>query len=101
MLPAKRCRRLVLSNRAHCGGIAGLLITTAYRDQLKDKHRSSKGGFGISGHRHSKTAHVLCLVNGLRSMLDYGCGQGYLKAALPEERHYEVFEYDPAIKGKD
>jgi hypothetical protein len=33
-----------------------------------------------------------------RQVLDYGCGKGTLAASISD---YEVWEYDPAIEGKD
>ena len=77
-----------------------MLISEAYRAQLAEKHRKS-ATFGNSGADWAAFAHDMCLANGLRSVLDYGCGQGTLLLALPEKRHYTVAEYDPAIPGKD
>lgn len=40
--------------------------------------------------------------NGCKTVLDYGCGKGTLKAALKEMApELSVLEFDPAIDGKD
>jgi uncharacterized Rossmann fold enzyme len=58
--------------------------------------------YGMNGGRHAPI--VLSLVetlkkaspHGIPSVLDYGCGKGGLGRALP----FPIFEYDPAIPGK-
>jgi cyclopropane fatty-acyl-phospholipid synthase-like methyltransferase len=52
--------------------------------------------YGVGGGKHAPT--VLKLAdNGTRSVLDYGCGKGYLAKAIS----FPIWEYDPAIPGKD
>jgi len=53
--------------------------------------------YGVGGSKHVDV--VIQLSNGLntRSILDYGCGRGYLGKALP----FPIWEYDPIIPGKD
>lgn len=72
------------------------LITPAYRElnkQLHDTHPT----YGTSGVKHIAT--VLKLAEGIntKSVLDYGCGKGLLGKGLP----FPIWEYDPAIEGKD
>jgi hypothetical protein len=72
-----------------------MLISPDYLELQKKLH--ADGRYGISSGRwvdlvRRLKAHEQCL-----SILDYGCGQGRLKAALDEG----VREYDPAIMGKD
>lgn len=53
--------------------------------------------YGREGKRHKDV--VLKLVETLKttSVLDYGCGKGALAAAMP----FPIWEYDPAVSGKD
>lgn len=54
--------------------------------------------YGVGG---SKYADVVIKIKEeapqIQSVLDYGCGKGFLQKALP----FAIFEYDPAIPGKD
>lgn len=78
------------------------LISDTMRDLNQKLHRSTPQ-YGAGGSKHADT--VLKLVehlkakseHGLPSVLDYGCGKGTLAGALP----FPIFEYDPAIPGKD
>lgn len=75
-----------------------MLITNGYIDQnrLLHKHRAD---YGIIGARWVKSATDLCKEHGWTTVLDYGCGKGTFARAAPEWMH--VFEYDPAIEGKE
>lgn len=69
-------------------------ITDEYRALNAELHERVPT-YGTGGHRWA--SYVRDLANG-GSVLDYGCGKGTLKAALPG---LDVREYDPAIPGKD
>lgn len=76
------------------------LITQEYRELNRRLH-SDNLAYGVGGGKHAKT--VLKLYESLLkstaspSVLDYGCGKGYLAKAIP----FPIWEYDPAIPGKD
>jgi len=72
------------------------LISAEYRDMNAALHRS-RLDYGVGGGRHAPA--ILALAESLKttSILDYGCGKGYLARALP----FPIWEYDPAIPGKD
>lgn len=64
--------------------------------QLNSKLHTDNLAYGVGGGKHAST--VIKLANNLKttSVLDYGCGKGYLAKALP----FPIWEYDPAIEGK-
>lgn len=76
------------------------LISAGYRE-LNSKLHVDNLAYGVGGGRHAPT--VLKLVKSLQkevefvSVLDFGCGKGYLAKELP----FPIAEYDPAIPGKD
>ena len=72
------------------------LITADYRELNRQLHVSNPL-YGTSGVKHIET--VLKLAEGIKtqSILDYGCGKGLLAKGLP----FPIWEYDPAIEGKD
>lgn len=70
-----------------------MLITDDYRRQNAELHR--KGRFGGSGHKNAAAVRAFARDLGCSTILDYGCGQGTLKDALPE---FQIAEYDPAIE---
>jgi len=53
--------------------------------------------YGVGGGRHAGVVLNLSKALATTSILDYGCGKGYLAKALP----FPIWEYDPAIPGKD
>lgn len=71
------------------------LITAEYRELNARLHREELA-YGVGGGKHAAT--VLRLAESLKtsSILDYGCGKGYLGKAIP----FPIWEYDPAIPGK-
>lgn len=77
-----------------------MLITEAYRAQNAAMH-VGKPMYGTGGSRHADTVAELARRFSVRSILDYGCGKGTLKHALPEDIAPLVREYDPAIPGKN
>lgn len=76
-----------------------MLISPEY--QAVNRYMLAHKNYGISGHVWAPKVHELAQGIEARSLLDYGCGQGSLAAALPAERRYAVNEYDPGIPGKD
>ena len=76
-----------------------MLISENYREMNKQLHETRED-YG-AGHATAKwIPQILELVAAVQahSILDYGCGKGALKRALPA---MVVTEYDPAIPGKD
>lgn len=76
------------------------LITPEYRELNARLHRENLA-YGVGGGRHAPL--VTRLAAGIKSaegtapsVLDYGCGKGYLAKALP----FAIHEYDPAIAEK-
>jgi len=72
------------------------LITASYRELNKQLHESNPL-YGSSGIKHIETVTKLAESIGTKSVLDYGCGKGLLGKGLP----FPIWEYDPAIEGKD
>jgi uncharacterized Rossmann fold enzyme len=73
-----------------------LVITPGYRDLNRQLHHQNIA-YGVGGGKHADTVTKLITATGAQSVLDYGCGKGYLAKALP----FPIWEYDPAIPGKD
>jgi 2-polyprenyl-3-methyl-5-hydroxy-6-metoxy-1,4-benzoquinol methylase len=71
------------------------LISTTYASLNTQLHRDNLA-YGVGGGRHKDV--VMKLVNQFKtqSVLDYGCGKGYLAKALD----FPIWEYDPAIPDK-
>lgn len=72
------------------------LISAEMRELNARLHRENLA-FGVGGGKHADTVLKLSKDLGTTSILDYGCGKGYLGKALP----FPIWEYDPAIPGKD
>lgn len=78
------------------------LISNEFRELNSQLHRE-KLEYGVGGGKYADA--VIGLVKTLKkkgdilipSVLDYGCGKGYLAKKLP----FPIWEYDPAISGKD
>jgi hypothetical protein len=80
------------------------LITAEFRELNARLHRENLA-YGVGGDKEAPT--VIKLAATLKqagttdghqpSVLDYGCGKGYLAKNLP----FPIWEYDPAIPGKD
>ena len=73
------------------------LISAAYVAQNAQLHRENLA-YGVGGGRHAETVKrlVATITPKLQSVLDYGCGKGYLAKALP----FPIWEYDPAFPDK-
>lgn len=76
------------------------LISADYRDLNARLHHDNLA-YGVGGGKHADT--VTKLVATLKtagappSVLDYGCGKSFLSKALS----FPIYEYDPAMPGKD
>ena len=73
------------------------LITNEYKELNRKLHATRKD-YGARGHRFSDAVVSIAQVFETRDVLDYGCGKGHLRRALPM---IDVKEYDPAVEGKD
>lgn len=72
------------------------LISAEYRKLNAQLHQSNLA-YGVGGGKHAKTVLRLAEVLKTHSILDYGCGKGYLAREIP----FPIWEYDPAVPGKD
>jgi len=72
------------------------LISEEYRELNKTFHQNNLA-YGVGGEKRVDV--ILKLYESLKgkSLLDYGCGKGYLAKTLP----FPIWEYDPCIPGKD
>lgn len=71
------------------------LISATARELNARLHRENLA-FGVGGGKHAAVIKTLCADLKTTSVLDYGCGKGYLAKALP----FPIWEYDPAIPEK-
>jgi len=77
-------------------------ITPEFRELNRRLHED-KLEYGVGGGRHADTVKKLVaslagkVDSPVVSVLDYGCGKGYLGKKLG----FPIYEYDPAIPGKD
>lgn len=82
------------------GFVKPTLISAVYRTLNVEMHRTHPR-YGAGGERHAAfVLELLKKVDGLRSVLDYGCGKGLLGRALAQH-NVPIWEYDPAMPGKD
>lgn len=72
------------------------VISSEYRALNAQLHDSNLL-YGIGGGKHADVVRKLAEKLQTTSILDYGCGKGFLAKALP----FPIWEYDPAIPGKD
>jgi hypothetical protein len=72
------------------------LISAEYKE-LNTKLHKTNLAYGVGGGKHAPTVLKLAETLKTTSVLDYGCGKGYLAKAL----QFPIWEYDPAISGKD
>jgi hypothetical protein len=72
------------------------LLSPQYKSTLMLKHEQDR--WGASGKSHEPEIRPWAKQLGAQSILDYGCGRGTLKEAMPD---YDVREFDPGIPGKD
>jgi hypothetical protein len=72
------------------------LISEEYRALNAQLHADNLA-YGVGGAKHAPTVIKLTEELKTQSVLDYGAGKGYLARELP----FPIWEYDPAIPGKD
>lgn len=78
------------------------LISPQMLKQNRLLHSNKKEGFGGSGHKQAERVIEFAIKMRSRDLLDYGCGQGTLRKQLKKMKaKIKVYEYDPAVKGKD
>lgn len=70
-------------------------ISAEYR-KLNEELHASRLDYGTSGHKYAHIVAQLCQSMHTTSVLDYGCGKGYLAKNLS----FPIWEYDPAIPHK-
>lgn len=71
------------------------LISKDYVEQNKQLHLMNLA-YGVGAGRHAETVLKLAESIKTHSILDYGCGKGYLAKKID----FPIWEYDPAIEGK-
>lgn len=71
------------------------LISAEMKD-LNARLHQDKPEYGVGGGKHAPVVLKLSEALKTTSILDYGCGKGYLGKALP----FPIWEYDPAISEK-
>jgi hypothetical protein len=74
-----------------------MLITPQYEALNRELHER-RPDYGTGGHKWAGWVGDFATYHGIKSILDYGCGKGTLKDALPG---FDVREYDPCVRGKD
>jgi len=72
------------------------VISEDYRSLNRQLHEANDF-YGVGGAKHADTVRKLRESIKATSVLDYGCGKGMLAASL----EFPIWEYDPAIPGKD
>jgi hypothetical protein len=72
------------------------LISASYAELNARLHKENIA-YGVGGGKHAPIVKKLCESLKTTSVLDYGCGKGYLAKALD----FPIWEYDPAIEGKN
>lgn len=80
------------------------LISDEYKSLLLEYRNTSGSAWGGGGGPHVPYVEALIRENGVRSLVDYGCGRGLLLEALIErdEVHPDrVCGYDPGVIGRD
>jgi 2-polyprenyl-3-methyl-5-hydroxy-6-metoxy-1,4-benzoquinol methylase len=73
------------------------VISSEMREQNADLHTSNPY-YGVGGHNHAEyVRRVIAASTEPMTVLDYGCG----KSTLAKSLDFPIWEYDPAIPGKD
>lgn len=72
------------------------LISATYRELNKRLHRENLA-YGVGAGKYAASVIEMAEKLGTKSILDYGAGKGYLAKSIP----FPIWEYDPAIPGKD
>ncbi len=92
----KKLPDLERKKKAHIAFRTLPTISAGYVQQNKELHQTNPM-YGISALKHIPI--IKALYNSIKgtSLLDYGCGKGMLAKNLD----FPIWEYDPAIEGKD
>lgn len=81
-------------------GILGVntpeLISSDYAEQNRQLFDANMV-YGVGGGRHAPVVERLVEKLSLTSVLDYGCGRGF----LAKELKFPIWEYDPCVPGKE
>ncbi len=93
---AKDYTRTAPHPKGTIGFVKPELISAEYRGLNAQLHRSNPT-YGAGGQKHAETVCRIAEKIGTRSILDYGSGKGLLAQAIP----YPIWEYDPAVLGKE
>ncbi len=72
------------------------LISEEYIELNRKLHEDNPT-YGMGGSKHAENVLKMYDHPDINSILDYGCGKGQLAKAIP----FPIWEYDPAIPGKD
>lgn len=89
---AKDYVRVPQNDKYHIAYNKPELISSEYRALNAQLHQDNLA-YGVGGGKHAETILKLSESLKTQSILDYGCGKGYLAKALP----FPIWEYDPAI----
>lgn len=65
--------------------------------RLNVKLHETNLAYGVGGDKHAPVILKIAEALKTKSILDYGCGKSLLAKAIP----YPIWEYDPAVPGKD
>lgn len=87
---------LVNKRPAMIAAMSPPIISEEYVEQNRELHDSTPE-YGISGSKRANEVRKLIEATNASTILDYGCGKGTLAKALS----FPIWEYDPAIPGKD
>ena len=93
---AKRYVRTKMSYEPALAKCDPEVISAEYRALNRQMHESHLA-YGVGGARHAATVTKMAEAMKAQSILDYGCGKGLLAQTLP----IPIWEYDPAIPGKE
>lgn len=85
-----------VANKGLIAFIKPELISDEYRELNAKLHRENLK-YGIYGDKHADKVLAIAESIKSKSILDYGCGKGTLARAIP----FPIWEYDPAIPGKE
>lgn len=95
---ARKWVRKPIGFRPDLAYIKDVLISPEYAALNARLHRENVA-YGVGGGRYAETVCRLADSLGTASVLDYGCGKGYLAKAMAE-RGRPIWEYDPCVPGK-
>lgn len=87
---------IITSRNATIAMTLDQLISPEYLQQNQQLHQTN-AYYGTSGAKYASIVADLKEKMPASSVLDYGCGKGTLAKSLP----FPIWEYDPAIPGKD